>query len=250
MTKPLIIIPARMASTRLPGKPLSDIAGKPMIIHVLERCLEVKDVPVVVASGDDVILEVVKSYGGVGIKTHFDHQSGSDRIFEALKSYDPEGTFDTIINVQGDLPLLEPYLIENLLYVLEKSPCDIATLATLIEDKEEIYNPNVVKIAMTPLSNVGEDDIAKALYFSRAAIPHGEGDYYHHIGLYGYHRNALERFVSLGVGALERVEKLEQLRALENGMSIYVGTVHAAPLGVDTKEDLEYVRSVLASKET
>lgn len=248
MTKPLIIIPARMASTRLPGKPLSDIAGKPMIIHVLERCLSVGDVPVIVASGDDVILEVVKKHGGVGVKTHFDHQSGSDRIFEALKSYDPEGKFDTIINVQGDLPLLEPFLIENLLYVLEKSPCDIATLATLIEDEDEIYNPNVVKIAMTPLTDLGEEDIAKALYFSRSSIPYGGSEYYHHIGLYGYHRNALERFVSLGGGVLERIEKLEQLRALENGMSIYVGTVHAAPLGVDTEEDLEHVRATLKQK--
>jgi 3-deoxy-manno-octulosonate cytidylyltransferase (CMP-KDO synthetase) len=241
MTSVIVLIPARMASTRLPGKPLAEIAGEAMIVHVLRRAQAAKLGPVVVATDSAEIAAAVDKSGGQAVMTRADHASGSDRIFEALGKADPRGEANIVVNVQGDLPTIDPVQIAAALGPLSDPAVDIATLAAEITKPAERTNPNVVKIAGTP---VGPSRL-RALYFSRATVPAGDGPLYHHIGLYAYRRAALERFVTLPASVLEQREKLEQLRALEAGMRIDVAIVDAVPLGVDTPEDLETARVML-----
>ena len=241
MTNTLILIPARMAAARLPGKPMAEIHGLPMICQVVDRAREADIGDPVVATDSQEILAAVEAHGAKAVMTREDHESGSDRIWEALEKVDPDGKADTIINVQGDLPALDPRLIRQSISPLENQTVDIATLAAEIRDEGEKTNPNVVKAIGTPISN----NRLRALYFSRATAPHGEGPLYHHIGLYAYRRSALQKFVSLEPGTLEKREKLEQLRALENGMRIDIELVRTIPHGVDTPEDLEKARQIL-----
>jgi 3-deoxy-manno-octulosonate cytidylyltransferase (CMP-KDO synthetase) len=238
----LVLIPARMASTRLPGKPLADICGLPMIVQVAMRAREAGIGRVVVAVDDAKVFDVVSRAGFEVVMTRNDHQSGSDRIFEALEKIDPESRAKIIVNVQGDLPSIDPQTIRAAMRPLEREEVDIATLTVEISDEEEKTNPNVVKVVGSPLSN----SRLRALYFTRATAPHGKGPLYHHIGLYAYRRSALERFVSLGPSVLEKRESLEQLRALEAGMRIDVEIVDTVPLGVDTPADLEKARRILS----
>jgi 3-deoxy-manno-octulosonate cytidylyltransferase (CMP-KDO synthetase) len=237
----LILIPARMASTRLPGKPLADIAGRPMIVHVAARATESGLGRVVVATDAAEVADAVTAHGFDVVMTGTRHESGSDRIFEALGAVDPNRKVDTVINVQGDLPTLEPALIRAALAPLANPAVDIATLGVEIVREDERTNPNVVKIVGSPLSA----SRLRALYFTRATAPWGEGPLYHHIGLYAYRRAALERFVSLKPSPLEKRERLEQLRALEDGMRIDAEIVSSVPLGVDTPDDLARARQML-----
>jgi 3-deoxy-manno-octulosonate cytidylyltransferase (CMP-KDO synthetase) len=238
----LILIPARMAATRLPGKPLLDIAGKPMIEHVI-RCAEAARLgEVIVATDSEPILAAVEKAGARALMTRTDHASGSDRIFEALQIADPEARIRVVVNVQGDLPTLDPADLRTAVALLNDPAVDIATLAAEIAKDEERTNPNVVKV----VGSLVAPHRLRALYFTRATAPYGDGPLYHHIGLYAYRRAALERFVALPPSALEKREKLEQLRALEAGMRIDVGIVSSVPLGVDTPEDLETARRMLA----
>jgi 3-deoxy-manno-octulosonate cytidylyltransferase (CMP-KDO synthetase) len=237
----LILIPARMASTRLPGKPLADIAGLPMIVQVLRRAEAAQLGPVVVACDDEIIATAVEKAGGRAIMTRADHPSGSDRIFEALSVVDPKGRVRIVVNVQGDLPTIAPADIAAALMPLNDPAVDIATLAAEIQKPEECTNPNVVKVVGTLVA----PGRLRALYFTRATAPAGDGPFYHHIGLYAYRRAALERFVKLPPSPLEQREKLEQLRAVEAGMRIDVAIVETVPLGVDTPQDLETARAML-----
>jgi 3-deoxy-manno-octulosonate cytidylyltransferase (CMP-KDO synthetase) len=238
----IILIPARMDATRLPGKPLADIAGRPMIAHVVDRAAAAGVGPVFVATDSPEIAAAVEQAGGRAVMTRPDHASGSDRIFEALCRISP-GT-GIVINVQGDLPTLDPADIRVALGLLADPAVDIATIAAEIRNAEERTNPNVVKVVGTP---AGEGRL-RALYFTRATAPAGDGPLYHHIGLYAYRRAALERFVGLPPSPLERREKLEQLRALEAGMRIDVAIVGSVPLGVDTPADLEIARAMLGRR--
>jgi len=237
----LILIPARLASTRLPGKPLADIAGQPMIVQVLRRAEAAKIGPVVVATDDETIFAAVDKAGGRAVMTRADHPSGSDRIFEALGIADPDGRAQVVVNVQGDLPTIAPAEIAAALTPLSDPAVDIATLCAEIRNPAERDNPNVVKVVGSPVA----PDRLRALYFTRATAPAGDGPLYHHIGLYAYRRAALERFVKLPPSPLERRERLEQLRALEAGMRIDAAIIDAVPLGVDTPEDLEAARAML-----
>ena len=241
MADVLIIIPARMASTRLPGKPLLDIGGEPMIVHVMRRAQAARLGEVVVATDSEVIAACVEKAGGRAVMTRADHPSGSDRIFEALAVADPQGKGTVIVNVQADLPNIAPSDIAAAVSALADPAVDIATLAAEITRAEEHTDPNVVKLVGTP---VGERRL-RALYFTRAAAPAGEGPLYHHIGLYAFRRAALARFVALSPSPLEQREKLEQLRALEAGMRIDAAIVASVPLGVDTPADLERAREIL-----
>jgi len=240
----LILIPARMQATRLPGKPMVDIAGAPMIVQVWQRAVAADAGRVVVATDAEEVLAAVKAAGGEALMTRADHASGSDRIFEAIQRIDPEGRADTIVNLQGDLPTLEPHLVTACLAPLEEPTVDIATIAAEIAEPEERTNPNVVKVVGSPLPTPRR---LRALYFTRATAPHGDGPLYHHIGIYAYRRAALARFVSLQPSPLEKREKLEQLRALEAGMRIDVSVVDTVPLGVDTPADLERARRLLGA---
>jgi 3-deoxy-manno-octulosonate cytidylyltransferase (CMP-KDO synthetase) len=242
---PVILIPARMTSTRLPGKPLADIAGEPMIVQVWRRAMEARLGPVCVAAGEAEIVEAVTRAGGTAVLTDPDHPSGSDRIFEALRKIDPVGRHDAIVNLQGDLPTIDPALIRRVVEPLADPAVDIATLAVEIVREAERTDSNVVK-AVAPFDGAGGKGIARALYFSRATVPANAGAHYHHIGIYAYRRAALERFVALPPGLLERRERLEQLRALEAGMRIDVALVDTLPLGVDTPAELERARAILA----
>jgi len=244
MADVLILIPARMAASRLPGKPLASIAGVPMIVHVLRRALEAELGPVVVATDSAEVAAIVDKAGGRAVLTRADHASGSDRIFEALGKIDSHGRAEIIVNLQGDLPTLTPAVITASLAPLADPAVDIATLAAEITLPEERSNPNVVKVVGTPVA----PSRLRALYFTRATAPYGDGPLYHHIGLYAFRRAALERFVALPPSPLERREKLEQLRALEAGMRIDVAIVDAVPLGVDTPEDLERARAMLTGQ--
>ena len=245
MSEPLILIPARMASTRLPGKPLADIHGAPMIVHVWRRAMEAACGRVAVAAAEPEIVAAVTAAGGEAVQTDPNHPSGSDRIFEALSRLDPAGKHQVIVNVQGDLPTLDPALVRGVFETLVQSGADLATLVTEIVEESERTNPNVVKavVAIAPGRTEG-----RALYFTRATAPWGAGPHYHHIGMYAYRRPALERFVKLPPSPLELREKLEQLRALEAGMSIAVRVVDAVPLGVDTPEDLERAKQLIGMK--
>lgn len=240
---PLVLIPARMASTRLPDKPLADIAGQPMIVQVWRRAVAADLGPVVVAAAEPEIVAAVEAAGGRAVLTRPDHPSGSDRIHEALQALDPNGRHDAVVNVQGDLPTLDPQAVRFALAPLDNPDVDIATLVTAITTTEELEAPQVVKAVVAFADGAL---IGRALYFSRNAVPSGEGPHWHHIGLYAYRREAIERFVRLRPGVLEQREKLEQLRALENGMRIDAHQVDAVPLGVDTPADLEKARAVLA----
>ncbi|MFP1630127.1 3-deoxy-manno-octulosonate cytidylyltransferase [Zhengella sp. ZM62] len=239
--KPIVLIPARMASTRLPGKPLADIAGAPMIVQVARRAAEADCGRVVVATDAPEVFEAVRAAGFEAVMTGSHHQSGSDRIFEALQALDPEGAHDVVLNVQGDLPTIDPATVRSALNPLEDAGVDIATLTVEITREEERTNPNVVKVVGTPVAA----DRLRALYFTRATAPWGEGPLFHHIGLYAWRRDALARFVALPPSILERREKLEQLRALEAGMRIDAEIVDTVPLGVDTPDDLERARRML-----
>ena len=242
-SNPIVLIPARMASTRLPGKPLADIAGLPMIVQVWRRAMEADVGPVIVAAAEAEIVAAVERAGGRAVLTRADHPSGSDRIFEALGTLDPRCRHDIVVNLQGDLPTLDAALVRSALAPLADPGCDIATLVAPIADAAERDDPNVVKAALSLADGAG---IGRALYFSRAPVPWGAGPYWHHIGLYAYRRGALERFVALPPGILERRERLEQLRALENGMRIDAAVVATVPLGVDTPADLQRARDLLA----
>jgi 3-deoxy-manno-octulosonate cytidylyltransferase (CMP-KDO synthetase) len=244
MTNPIVIIPARMASTRLPGKPLADIHGEPMIAHVWRRAMEADVGPVLVAADEAAIVSAIASVGGRAILTRADHASGSDRIFEALKAFDGDGRHDVIVNVQGDLPTISASAVRAAVRPLDDDDVDIATLATTITRASERDDPNVVKAVGTQIA----PGRLRALYFTRASAPWGEGPLLHHIGLYAYRRQALARFVGLAPSPLERREKLEQLRALEAGMRIDIALVDTPPLGVDTPEDLERARQMLAPR--
>ncbi|PSJ57872.1 3-deoxy-manno-octulosonate cytidylyltransferase [Pseudaminobacter soli (ex Li et al. 2025)] len=241
----LILIPARLRATRLPGKPLADICGRPMIVHVADRAQKSGLGRVVVATDAAEIAEAVRAHGHEAVMTRADHESGSDRIFEALTALDPKGDVETIINVQGDLPTIDPETIAAALRPFEDPAVDIATLGVEIAREEEKTNPNVVKIVGSPRS----ESRLRALYFTRATAPWGEGPLFHHIGLYAYRRAALERFVKLKPSPLEKREKLEQLRALEAGMRIDAEIVATVPLGVDTAEDLERAREILSKQD-
>lgn len=242
---PIILIPARMKSVRLPGKPLADIGGRPMIVQVWRRAMEAGLGPVCVAAAEPAIVEAVTGAGGTAVLTDPDHPSGSDRIFEALRKIDPGGRHDAVVNLQGDLPTIDPAIIRRVLDPLEDPAVDIATLAVEITREAERADPNVVK-AVASFDPAAGRRIARALYFSRATVPANEGPHYHHVGIYAYRRAALERFVALPPGLLERREKLEQLRALEAGMRIDVALVDTLPLGVDTPAELERARAILA----
>ncbi|MFD0917046.1 3-deoxy-manno-octulosonate cytidylyltransferase [Pseudahrensia aquimaris] len=237
----LVMVPARMASTRLPGKPLADIAGLPMIVQVVRRAEEADVGRVVVCTDTQEVAEVVRAHGGEAVMTREDHPSGSDRIYEALEAIDPDGAVETIINVQGDLPTIDKAAIRASILPLAAPEVDFATLTTQITDEEERSNPNVVKLVGTEVS----PGILRALYFTRATAPHGDGPLFHHIGLYAWRRAALERFVKLPPSPLEMREKLEQLRALEAGMRCDAAIVDTVPLGVDTPADLDRARALL-----
>jgi 3-deoxy-manno-octulosonate cytidylyltransferase (CMP-KDO synthetase) len=241
MADVLILIPARMASTRLPGKPLLDIAGEPMIVHVMRRAQAARVGEVVVATDSEVIAACVEKAGGRAVMTRADHASGSDRIFEALEVIDPQRRSSIIVNVQADLPTLAAADVAAAIAPLADPAVDIATLAVEITRAQERGDPNVVKLVGTP---VGKNRL-RALYFTRASAPAGEGPLYHHIGLYAFRRAALARFVALSPSPLEQREKLEQLRALEAGMRIDATIVESMPLGVDTPADLERARKIL-----
>jgi 3-deoxy-manno-octulosonate cytidylyltransferase (CMP-KDO synthetase) len=239
----LILIPARLAATRLPGKPLADIAGKPMIEHVIRRAEAAHLGEVIVATDSEPILAAVEKAGARALMTRTDHASGSDRIHEALQIADPDGRVRIVVNVQGDLPMLAPDDLRSAVGLLDDPGVDIGTLCAAITKDGERTNPNVVKVVGTPIA----PGRLRALYFTRATAPWGEGPHYHHIGLYAYRRAALERFVALPPSMLEKREKLEQLRALEDGMRIDVSIVSSVPLGVDTPDDLETARRLLAN---
>ncbi|MGO4525525.1 3-deoxy-manno-octulosonate cytidylyltransferase [Microvirga sp. 2MCAF35] len=244
MSDPIVLIPARLAATRLPNKPLAEIAGEPMIVQVWRRAVEAGIGPVAVATDAPEIAEAVARAGGQAVMTRTDHASGSDRIFEAVEKLDPDGRHDVIVNVQGDLPTIDPAAIAASIVPLSDPAVDIATLVAVIVREEEKTNPNVVKMVGSPLS-AGH---FRALYFTRATAPYGEGPLYHHIGLYAYRRKALQRFVGLKPSPLETREKLEQLRALEAGMRIDAVLVEDVPLGVDTPHDLERAREIIAAR--
>lgn len=241
--KSIIVIPARMASSRLPGKPLADIKGEPMIVRVWRQATAANLGPVVVACAEQEIADAVTAAGGQAVMTDPDLASGSDRVFEALGSADPDGDYDAVINLQGDLPLIDPAAIQAVLAPLNDPAVDIATLACAIRDDDERSNPNVVKAVV---SLQGDGVTGQALYFTRAEAPTGEGPLWHHIGIYAYRRAALQRFVGLAPSPLEVQERLEQLRALEAGMRIDVGFVDTVPFGVDTPADLERARNLVS----
>ena len=240
--KPIILIPARMSSVRLPNKPLAIINGDAMIVHVWRRAVEANLGRVVVACGEEAIQEAIQEAGGEAVLTDPKEPSGSDRIFSALQNLDPDYKHDAVINIQGDLPVLETSTIKAAWMLLADENVDIGTAAAQITINEERNNPSVVKAIVAWEKNKLK---GRALYFTRASAPSGEGPLYHHIGLYAFRRTALEKFVNLPMSPLEKREKLEQLRALENEMRIDVALVDTVPFGVDTPEDLERARKLL-----
>ncbi len=239
---PILLIPARLASTRLPAKPLAEIGGVPMIVRVLRQAEAAGLGPVAVAAGEAEIVAAVERAGGRAVLTDPGLPSGSDRIHAALQMLDPEGRHDVVINLQGDLPALDPAQIRAVAAALDGSGADIATLAAEITDPAERDNPSVVKAVVAWDAN---GRLGRALYFTRATAPTGDGPLFHHVGIYAYRREALARFVGLPPSPLETREKLEQLRALEANMSIAVARVDSVPLSVDTPEDLERARKIL-----
>jgi len=243
--KPIVLIPARMASTRLPGKPLADIGGVPMIVRVWRQAMAARVGPVVVAAAEREIAEAIEVAGGHAVLTKPELASGSDRIHAALEAIDREYQHDVVVNLQGDLPALDPAYVRSVVDALAATGADIATLAAEIDDEADYDNPNVVK-PVVAWDVTG--DRGRALYFTRARAPYGEGPLFHHIGIYAYTRTALARFVALEPSALEKREKLEQLRALEAGMTIAVARVDGVPLSVDTEDDLKKAREAIAQE--
>jgi 3-deoxy-manno-octulosonate cytidylyltransferase (CMP-KDO synthetase) len=243
---PLIVIPARLASTRLPNKPLAMIGDASMIVQVVRRAREAQIAPVLVACDSEAIAEAVRRDGGDAILTDPALPSGSDRVWQAVCAYDPEEKYNVIINFQGDLPTFDPALFAPLIAPLADETIAISTLAARIVRPEEHTNPNVVKAIWAQQAGASH---GRALYFTRATAPHGEGERWHHIGVYAYRRRALAQFVALPPSPLELREKLEQLRALEAGMHMEVVVAEAVPLGVDTPEDLERAREFFVSSE-
>ena len=239
---PLVVIPSRMASMRLPGKPLALIAGRPMVLHVLDRAREAGIGPAAVACADEVIVACVRAAGGLAVLTDPALPSGSDRVHAALAQLDPTGAHDVVVNLQGDFPTVRPEALRAVLDPLADPAVDIATLVAPIEGVGEAALPSVVKAACAFAPGAAA---AAALYFSRAAIPWGSGPLWHHIGIYAYRRTALERFVRLPESALEQRESLEQLRALEAGMRIGCARVAHGPFGVDTPADLARARALM-----
>jgi len=238
---PIVVIPARMAATRLPGKPLADIGGRAMILRALDQALAASVGPVAVAAGDPEIAEAVRAAGGTAVLTDPDLPSGSDRILAALAELDPERRHDVVINLQGDMPFVEPGVLTACAGLLAREPaCDIATVVAAESGPEDRRNPDVVKavLALQPGHTAG-----RALYFTRSTL-YGEGPIWRHIGIYGYRRAALERFNAAPPSPLERREKLEQLRALELGLSIWAAVADKAPISVDTPADLQAARAV------
>ena len=246
VSDPIVVIPARLGATRLPDKPLADILGEPMIVHVWRRAVEAGIGPVAVATDAPAVAEAVRRAGGEAVLTRPDHASGSDRIFEAVESLDPDGRHDVVVNVQGDLPTIDPRAMAAAVVPIADPAMDIATLAAVIAREEEKTDPNVVKVVGSEVS----PNRLRALYFTRATAPYGEGPLYHHIGLYAYRRRALRRFVGLPPSPLERRERLEQLRALEAGLRIDAMIIDDVPLGVDTPHDLERARAILAVRQS
>ncbi|MBM19416.1 MAG: 3-deoxy-manno-octulosonate cytidylyltransferase [Stappia sp.] len=246
VTRALVIIPARRASTRLPDKPLADIAGRPMIAHVVDQGLAADIGPVVVACDDPLIRDAVTAAGGRVVLTDPDLPSGSDRVEAAAREVDPDGAFDVVLNLQGDVPLIDPAAIRAAFAPLEDPAVDIGTIATKILTEEGRTDPGMVKTIGTPVA----ENRLRALYFTRATAPHGPGALYQHIGLYAYRRAALARFVALPPSPLEMRENLEQLRALEAGMRIDVSLVGSRPMDVNTQADLEAVRAMLGHPAT
>jgi 3-deoxy-manno-octulosonate cytidylyltransferase (CMP-KDO synthetase) len=247
MPRTLVVIPARMQSTRLPNKPLADIGGQPMIAHVWRRAVAAGVGRTVVATDSEEIKAAVERAGGEAVMTRADHMSGSDRVFEAVTRIDPKAEYDIILNLQGDLPAMEPDLVRRCLAPLREDAVGgphIATIAAEILNEADRTNPNSVKVVATPTSEPGR---LRALYFTRATAPWGEGPLFHHFGMYAYRRAALERFVALAPSPLEKREKLEQLRALEDGMRIDVSLVDTMPVEVNTPEDLILARRLLAA---
>lgn len=242
---PVVVIPARLAATRLPDKPLADIHGEPMIVHVWRRAAEAEVGPVLVAAAEEAVANAVHAAGGIAVLTDPDLPSGSDRVFRAVEVFDPDGAHDAVINLQGDLPTIGKQVVRACLAPLEDEDVDIASLVAEITRDDERDDPNVVKavVGLRPRRRIG-----RALYFTRATAPWGDGPLYHHIGLYAFRRPALARFVKLPRGVLEARERLEQLRALEAGMRIDVALVDTVPLGVDTPADLERARELLAPR--
>ncbi len=238
-SKILTIIPARMTASRLPGKPLANMMGTPMIVRVWQQAVKADLGPVLVACAQAEIAAAVDKAGGLAVLTHPDLPSGSDRVRQAAEIYDLEGQYDIILNLQGDMPLIDPAALQATVKILHDYPqADIATAATATDDAAQVNNPNIVKAVL------GKD--GRALYFSRAAIPHGAETVYHHAGLYAYRRAALMRFCSLPPSILELTEGLEQLRALEDGMMIYCAELDNAPAGIDTAEDLAAANVILS----
>lgn len=248
-TETIVLIPARLASSRLPDKPLADIGGLPMIVQVWRRAVEARIGPVIVAAGDQVIVNAVTDHGGDAVITDPALPSGSDRITAALAGIDPDHRYRRVVNLQGDLPTIDPALLHAVTRPLDVPGIDIATLIAATSDPIERDDPSVVKAIVTfGADTVHGDpgrDLGRALYFTRATAPSGPGPVYHHIGIYAYHRNALERFSRLEPSPLERRERLEQLRALEHGMTIGVARVDTIPLGVDTPDQLNEARRIL-----
>ena len=244
-SNPVVVIPARLAATRLPDKPLADIHGEAMIVHVWRRAVEAAIGPVLVAAAEEAVADAVRAAGGTAILTDPALPSGSDRVYRALEAFDPDGRHDAVVNLQGDLPTIDPAAVRASLAPLADETVDIGTLVAEITRDEERDDPNVVKAiaGLAPGQATG-----RALYFTRATAPWGDGPLYHHIGLYAFRRPALARFVSLPPGILEKREKLEQLRALEAGMRIDVARVDTIPLGVDTPADLDRARALLAPR--
>ena len=241
LPRAIVLIPARMASTRLPGKPLADINGTPMIVHVWRRAMEAEIGRVVLATDSEEVARAVKAAGGEAVMTAADHVNGSSRIHEALRRLG--AAEEIVVNFQGDIPTVPAASVRAVLRPLGEPAVDIATIAAEIRRPEERSDPNIVKVVGTPVG----DGILRALYFTRATAPHGDGPLYHHVGLYAFRRAALDRYVGLPPSPLEKREKLEQLRALEVGMRIDVAIVDGVPLGVDTPADLERARSILKS---
>lgn len=239
---PIVVIPSRMASTRLPGKPLADIHGKPMIVHVLERAREAAVGPVAVACGEQEIARAVRDAGGIAVLTNPDLPSGSDRVQAALATLDPDGAHDVVINLQGDVPTIKADELRAALLPLADPAIDIGTLVVPIIDDVEANTASFVKAACAFAPG---RDVAQALYFSRAPIPWGDGPRWHHVGIYAFRRPALSRFMALPESPLEQREKLEQLRALEAGMRIACARIAHGLFGVDTPDDLERARQLL-----
>jgi len=242
---PLVVIPARMASARLPGKPLADIGGVPMIVHVMQRALAANVGPVVVACAETEVMDAVRASGGTAVLTDPGLPSGTDRVRAAAEIIDPKGAYNCVINVQGDLPTLDPLAITAAVDVLADVPaCDISTLVVATEDPREIADPNVVKAVLS----METERRGRALYFTRASAPSGQGPIWHHVGIYAYRRCALDTFCALPPSPLERREKLEQLRALEAGMRMDAAVIDSEPHGVDTPEDLRRAIEIITGQ--